>query len=105
MKSVAEKKSGNALLTGMMFAGIAAGVWSLSALMMGLSGTGWHVGELVRQYMVAVGMIGEQQTLVNYYTHIKGVEYIIAVAFLGAFPLFFRLLDSPKTPSMVKSNM
>jgi len=91
------QKNNNGLTIGLMFAGMVAGIWSFSALMMGLSEAGWQVGELSRQYMVSIGMIGEQETLVDFYTHIKGIEYIIAVAFLGAFPAFFKAVN--KAPS------
>ena len=97
-----ENKGAKGLMTGMMFAGIVAGVWAFSALIMGLSQAGWHVSELLRNYMVALGMIKENQTFVDYYTNIKGVEYIIAVAFLGLFPAFFKLVNRTKTPATIK---
>jgi hypothetical protein len=37
----------------------------------------------------------EFHTLSDFYTHIKGVEYIIAVMFLGAFPAFYSYLNKP----------
>ena len=76
--------------------GAAIGIWALSALTFSLSQSGWSVSELVRQYMVAVGAIGEYETLVDFYTHIKGIEYIICVAFFIAFPVFFKYVDRPK---------
>jgi hypothetical protein len=35
----------------------------------------------------------EFHTMSDFYTHIKGVEYIIAVMFLGAFPAFYAYLN------------
>jgi len=43
--------------------------------------------------MVATGALNEQETLVDYYTHIKGAEYIIAVAFLGLYPVFYKYVN------------
>jgi len=97
------RSNGKGLMTGIMFAGIAAGVWSIAALMSGLSHAGWQVSELLRNYMVALGMIQEHETFLAFYTHIKGIEYIIAVAFLGAFPAFFKLVNTTKTPVGIKN--
>ncbi|NOR25107.1 MAG: hypothetical protein GQ542_12100, partial [Desulforhopalus sp.] len=65
--------------------------------------SGWSVAELARQYMVAVGAIGEFETLVDFYTHIKGVEYIICLAFFAAFPAFFKYVNNTKTAVTVKN--
>jgi len=35
----------------------------------------------------------------DYYTHIKGIEYLICVAFFVAFPVFFKYVN--KTPAKV----
>jgi hypothetical protein len=51
---------------------------------------------------VAVGAIGEYETLVDFYTHIKGVEYIICVAFFVAFPAFYKYVNTTKTTVAVK---
>ena len=53
---------------------------------------------MLRQYMVATGALAEQETLVDYYTHIKGAEYIIAVAFLGLFPVFYKYRQPDQGP-------
>jgi hypothetical protein len=34
---------------------------------------------------------------VDYYTHIKGLEYLICVAFFVAFPVFFKYVNTEKT--------
>lgn len=75
------------------------GAGSLICLWVGAAFTGalyqvnWSVSELVRQYMVATGLIKPLHTLVDYYTHIKGIEYLICVAFFVAFPLFFKYVN------------
>jgi hypothetical protein len=43
--------------------------------------------------MVATGMITPIHTLVDYYTHIKGIEYLICVAFFVAFPVFYTYVN------------
>lgn len=43
----------------------------------------------------SVGSVTEVFTLVDYYTYIKGVEYLICVAFFCTFPMFYRYI-SPK---------
>ena len=75
--------------------GGAIGAWALSAFVSGLAAAGWQITELSRSYLVAVGMIHEFETLVDFYTHIKGIEYLICVAFLSAFPVFFKMLEKP----------
>ncbi len=74
--------------------GAVIGLWALSALTLSLSQSG--ASEVLRQYMVAIGLISEQATLVDFYTHIKGVEYLICVAFFFAFPAFFKYVNTPK---------
>ena len=44
-----------------------------------------------------LGKIGEFETvhtLVDYYTYIKTVEYLICVAFFIAFPMFFKYINT-----------
>lgn len=88
--------------TGLLFAlsatGAVFGIWAFTAFFSLLAEMGWSVPEVIRQYMVATGAIGEYETLVDYYTHIKGAEYIIAVAFLGLFPLYFKYVNRTKAP-------
>ena len=62
--------------------GALIGLWVTAALVGGLNSAG-SVSELVRQYMVATGMVTPLHTLVDYYTHIKGIEYLICAAFSG----------------------
>ncbi len=84
--------------TGCLFA-----LGALASLLGGLNRVDWQVTELARQYLVASGMIQPIHTMVDFYTHIKGIEYIICVAFFVAFPVFFQYVDRRKahitTPS------
>jgi hypothetical protein len=58
-----------------------------------LSQVNWSVSELARQYMTATGLVKPLHTLVDFYTHIKGIEYLICVAFFVAFPVFYRYVS------------
>ena len=86
-------------MTAIKFASIFLGslitLWSSAAVLSGLAQVNWQVSELLRQYLVAVGLMQEFHTMSDFYTHIKGVEYIIAVLFLGAFPAFYSYLNKP----------
>ena len=41
----------------------------------------------------SVGNVSEVFTLVDYYTYVKGVEYLICVAFFCTFPMFYRYIS------------
>ena len=85
-----------------IFLGSLITIWSRAAVLSGLAQVNWQVSELLRQYLVAVGLMQEFHTLSDFYTHIKGVEYIIAVMFLGAFPAFYAFLNRPAQEQAVK---
>jgi ABC-type bacteriocin/lantibiotic exporter with double-glycine peptidase domain len=92
------------VITGLFFSfGITVMLWVTAAMMSALHTTGWSLGELVYQYMQATGMIKPMHTLVDFYTHIKGIEYLICVAFFVAFPVFVKYINSEKQPVTVKS--
>ena len=77
--------------------------WVAASFISALSGVGWSVSELAGQYMTAIGMVKPLHTLVDYYTHIKGIEYLICVAFFVAFPVFFKFVNkAPKTAPVRK---
>ncbi len=40
-----------------------------------------------------VGIVKEVYTVVDFYTYIKGVEYLICLAFFCTFPMFFRYIS------------
>ena len=77
-------------------------LWVGAALVSALSSVGWSVSTLAGQYMSAIGMVKPIHTLVDYYTHIKGIEYLICVAFFVAFPVFFKYVNKETKPVTVK---
>ena len=82
--------------------GALIGLWATAAMVGGLSQAG-SMSELVRQYMVATGMVTPLHTLVDYYTHIKGIEYLICVAFFVAFPAFYTYVNKEKKEVKIKA--
>ena len=84
--------------------GAAIGIWAMTALTFSLSQSGWSVTELARQYMVATGTIGEHATLVDFYTHIKGIEYLICLGFFAAFPAFFKYVNKQPADKALVEN-
>jgi len=42
----------------------------------------------------SIGEVKEVFTLVDYYQYIKGVEYLICVAFFVGFPIFYRYIHT-----------
>lgn len=91
------------LLAGVLTTGVAVGCWALAAFVVGLKQVGWQPAELLRQYLIATGMVEPSHTLVDFYSQIKGVEYLICVAFLVAFPLFYKYVikDSDRVKTEV----
>ena len=73
------------------------GLWAFAALIGGLHRVNWQVTELMRHYLVATGMIRPLHTLVDFYSHIKGIEYLICVAFFVAFPMFYKYVEKTDT--------
>ena len=47
---------------------------------------------MIEESLSAIGQVKEVFTLVDYYQYIKGVEYLICVAFFVGFPMFYRYL-------------
>ena len=86
-----------------IFAGTVISIWSVAAFLSGLAQVNWELSELLRQYLIAVGLMQEFHTLSDFYTHIKGVEYIIAVLFLSSFPVFYTYLNKPKESIVIKT--
>ena len=78
-------------------------LWVAAAFTSALSQVGWSVSELAGQYMSAIGMVKPLHTLVDYYTHIKGIEYLICVAFFVAFPVFFKYVNKAPKAKAVKA--
>jgi hypothetical protein len=40
----------------------------------------------------SIGQFKEVYTLVDFYQYIKGVEYLICIAFFAGFPMFYRYI-------------
>ena len=98
MKSATAEETKKSSLAAISFMGIGAAVclWASVALVVGLGKANWQVSEMFRQYLVALGVIKDFETLVDFYTHIKGIEYIICAAFLGSFPVFFKYVNQTR---------
>lgn len=73
--------------------GMAVGGWAAMTLVAGLKFVDWQVSELLRQYLIATGIVKPSHTLVDFYSHIKGIEYLICVAFFIVFPIFYKYVD------------
>lgn len=89
-------------LTLMLALGTLVVLWATAAFVGALHQANWQVGALARQYMLATGMLAPLHTLVDFYSHIKGIEYLICVAFFVAFPLFFKYVNKEKRPVTVR---
>jgi hypothetical protein len=86
-----------------IFCGTVISIWSVAAFLSGLAQVNWQLSELLRQYLIAVGLMQEFHILSDFYTHIKGIEYIIAVMFLGLFPAFYTYLNRTKRSIAAKT--
>ena len=51
-----------------------------------------------------IGSIKEVFTLVDYYQYIKGVEYLICIAFFVGFPMFYRYLHKSDQSEKAKAS-
>ena len=45
--------------------------------------------EWAKNFMIGVGMIKPMHTQVDYYTYIKGIEYLLCVYYFMVFPVFY----------------
>lgn len=43
-------------------------------------------------FLGSIGSVKEVVTLVDFYQYIKGVEYLICIAFFAGFPIFYRYI-------------
>ena len=71
-------------------------LWVAATFVGALHQVNWQFSELARQYMLATGMMKPLHTLVDFYSHIKGVEYLICVAFFVAFTVCFKYVNKEK---------
>lgn len=51
----------------------------------------------------SVGEVREVFTLVDYYTYIKSMEYLICVAFFVGFPMFYRYINKKEESTTTNS--
>ena len=100
---MSENKSSQRINAVMLGFGSLVGLWVIAAFVGALHHANWQIGEVARQYMLATGMMKQLHTAVDFYTHIKGVEYLICVAFFVAFPIFFKYVNKEKRPVNVNS--
>ena len=92
-----ESRGSKTFLWIMAGVGGAIGLWAAVAVGIAMVSAG-SISELLRHYMVAIGMMKDFETWVDFYTHIKGVEYILSVAFLALFPVYFKYVDRKELP-------
>ena len=99
-----ERNSRGRIVLGAIVGGLSAliTVWAMSAMVGALYQSGWSVSELARQYLQATGISGSPHTLVDYYSHIKGIEYLICVVFFIAFPAFYHYLNRESTERKIR---
>ena len=95
--ATAENKGSGAILG--IVAGLAGAfvIWACMAFITGLSSVDFQVTEMLKNFLVATGNLGEYETMVDFYTHIKGVEYLMAGAFFVAFPVFYKYISKDKS--------
>ena len=95
---------GNEKIAGKLVLGFGAliGLWAASAFIGALYSAEGNLAEVMRGYMVATGMITPLHNLVDYYTHIKGIEYLICVAFFVIFPAYYISLGKTKEKQKVR---
>lgn len=103
--STTEQKTSGAIFG--MVAGLAGafGIWACMAFITGLASVDYQVSEMFRNFLVATGNLNQYSTLVDYYTHIKGVEYLMAGAFFVVFPVFFKYISKDVTQEVVKAKV
>lgn len=53
------------------------------------------MAEFFARFFNAIGEVVEVNTLVDFYSYIKAVEYLICAAFFVLFPLFYKHVIKP----------
>lgn len=48
----------------------------------------------MKELLLSIGEFKPVYTLVDFYQYIKGVEYLICIAFFIAFPMFYKYIHS-----------
>jgi hypothetical protein len=52
--------------------------------------------EWAKEFMIGVGMIKPMHTQVDYYTYVKGIEYLLCFYYFLIFPVFFMFVNHKK---------
>jgi hypothetical protein len=52
--------------------------------------------EWAKEFMIGVGMIKPMHTQVDYYTYVKGIEYLLCFYYFLIFPVFFMFVNHTK---------
>ena len=52
--------------------------------------------DLLVQIFSSIGEVKTVHTVVDYYTYIKGLEYLICVGFFVGFPMYYRYVNHRK---------
>lgn len=52
--------------------------------------------EWAKEFMVGVGMIKPMHTQVDYYSYVKGIEYLLCFYYFLIFPVFFMFVNHKK---------
>ncbi len=52
--------------------------------------------EWAKELMIGVGMIKPMHTQVDYYSYVKGIEYLLCFYYFLIFPVFFIFVDKEK---------
>jgi hypothetical protein len=52
--------------------------------------------EWAKNFMIGVGMIKPMHTQVDYYSYVKGIEYLLCVYYFLIFPVFFMFINHKK---------
>lgn len=53
--------------------------------------------EMLKNLFGTMGEVSEVVTLVDFYQYIKGVEYLICIAFFILFPMYYRYIHQDKS--------
>ena len=94
MTTQARKKSKGLAISILAIAGVIT-VWAGSALCSDVVHAKEQTSGLLN-FLNSIGLIKTKETLVDFYTYIKGVEYLLVVIFLCFFPLYYKFLGGKK---------
>jgi hypothetical protein len=50
--------------------------------------------DLISQFLGTAGEVSKVYTVVDFYTYIKGLEYLICVGFFVGFPILYRYINN-----------